>query len=97
MKQAHLFESNLMNLENKGELLKSMKLIEAHERVVYSSIQDRKKIQWPNGARVALCIVPNVEHYEYLPPAHPIRERRIPMFFPTEPKIMAIARDCGAC
>lgn len=73
MKQAHLFESNLMNLENKGELLKSMKLIEAHERVVYSSIQDRKKIQWPNGARVALCIVPNVEHYEYLPPAHPIR------------------------
>ncbi len=72
-----------MNLKIKGKLLNSMKLIEAHERVVYSSVQDRKKIQWPKDARVALCIVPNVEHYEYLPPLIPfathIRARNNPM------------------
>jgi peptidoglycan/xylan/chitin deacetylase (PgdA/CDA1 family) len=36
-------------------------------RVDYSPIIDRPIIRWPNGARVALWIAPNVEHYEYLP------------------------------
>ena len=36
-------------------------------RVDYSPIIDRPPIKWPNGARVALWIAPNVEHYEYLP------------------------------
>ena len=39
----------------------------APNRVDYSPIIDRPKIQWPNGARVALWIAPNVEHYEYEP------------------------------
>jgi len=36
-------------------------------RLVYSPIDRRPQLQWPNGARVALWLVPNVEHYEYLP------------------------------
>ena len=36
-------------------------------RVDYSPIIDRPPIKWPNNARVALWIAPNVEHYEYLP------------------------------
>lgn len=37
------------------------------ERFVYSPIVTRPPLRWPNGARVALWIVPNVEFYEYLP------------------------------
>ena len=36
-------------------------------RVDYSPIVDRPRLEWPNGARVALWIAPNIEHYEYLP------------------------------
>ena len=36
-------------------------------RVAYSPIIDRPKITWPNHARVAFWVAPNVEHYEYLP------------------------------
>ena len=36
-------------------------------RVDYSPIIDRPKITWPNNARVAFWVAPNVEHYEYLP------------------------------
>ena len=36
-------------------------------RVDYMPIIDRPTIKWPNGARVALWVAPNVEHYEYLP------------------------------
>ena len=35
--------------------------------VDYSPITDRPPIKWPNDARVALWIAPNVEHYEYMP------------------------------
>jgi allantoinase len=36
-------------------------------RVDYSAIVDRPPITWPNNARVAFWVAPNVEHYEYLP------------------------------
>ncbi|MGE3538195.1 MAG: polysaccharide deacetylase family protein [Candidatus Tectimicrobiota bacterium] len=36
-------------------------------RVAYSPIIDRPRITWPNNARVAFWVAPNVEHYEYLP------------------------------
>lgn len=49
-------------------------MISAEDRIAYRAIHDRPRIQWPGGARVALCVVPNIEHYEYLPPAHPIRD-----------------------
>jgi allantoinase len=38
------------------------------ERVRYSPIVQRPRITWPNGARVALWVAPNIEHTEYLPP-----------------------------
>ena len=37
------------------------------DRVDYSPIIARPIIKWPNDARVALWISPNVEHYEYMP------------------------------
>lgn len=36
--------------------------------VAYSPIIDRPPVRWPGGARVAVWVAPNVEHYEYLPP-----------------------------
>ena len=42
-------------------------MAEAAIRVDYSPIIERPPIRWPNGARVALWIAPNIEHYEYLP------------------------------
>ena len=42
-------------------------------RVAYLPIVDRPRVRWPNDARVALWIAPNVEHYEYLPPRDPQR------------------------
>jgi len=35
--------------------------------VPYSPILHRPKLRWPGGARVALWVVPNIEHYEYMP------------------------------
>ena len=35
--------------------------------VAYSPILHRPPLRWPNGARVALWVVPNIEHYEFLP------------------------------
>src|SRR5580693_1859310 len=34
-----------------------------HERFSYSAIVDRKPLRWPNGARVALWVIPNIEHF----------------------------------
>lgn len=39
-----------------------------HARLPYSPIIEREPIVWPGGARVAVWVVVNVEHYEYLPP-----------------------------
>ena len=43
------------------------------DRFDYSPIIDRPVIRWPNNARVALWVSPNVEHYEYLPPENKFR------------------------
>lgn len=43
------------------------------DRFDYLPITNRPIIQWPNGARVALWIVPNVEHLEFLPPRYEFR------------------------
>jgi allantoinase len=37
------------------------------DRAPYSPITTRPKLTLPNGARVALWVVPNIEHYEYQP------------------------------
>ena len=44
-----------------------MQAIEGHERIAYSALPDRAPLKWPGGARVAVWIAPNIEHYEYLP------------------------------
>lgn len=43
-------------------------------RVPHSGLPDRPPIVWPGGARLALWIAPNIEHYEYLPTRHPLKE-----------------------
>ena len=39
----------------------------APNRFDYSPLIDRPIIKWPNNARVALWVAPNLEHYEYTP------------------------------
>jgi allantoinase len=39
----------------------------------YFPYHNRPKITWPNGARVALWVAPNIEFYELAPPANPFR------------------------
>jgi len=34
-----------------------------HSRFPYCAIVDRKPLRWPNGARVAVWVVPNIEHF----------------------------------
>lgn len=34
-----------------------------HGRYDYSAIVDRKPLRWPNGARVAVWVIPNIEHF----------------------------------
>jgi allantoinase len=36
-------------------------------RVDYLPMIDRPIIKWPDNARVAFWVAPNIEHYEYLP------------------------------
>lgn len=46
----------------------SKQTLKPRERIAYSPIVDRPRLTWPGGARVALWVAPNVEHYEYTPP-----------------------------
>ena len=41
----------------------------AHGRYDYSPIVDRPPLRWPNGARVALWVIPNIEHFLFDRPA----------------------------
>jgi peptidoglycan/xylan/chitin deacetylase (PgdA/CDA1 family) len=42
---------------------------QAHGRFDYSPIIDRPLLRWPNGARVALWVIPNIEHFLFDRPA----------------------------
>lgn len=37
----------------------------AHDRFEYSPIAQRPPLRWPNGARVALWVIPNIEHFMF--------------------------------
>ncbi len=37
------------------------------DRIAHSPLPERAPLRWPGGARVALWVAPNIEHYEYLP------------------------------
>ena len=39
----------------------------------YWPYQDRPKIVWPGGKKLAFWIAPNIESYEYAPPVNPSR------------------------
>jgi len=58
----------------------------------YSPIIDRPKLTWPNDARVAFWVAPNIEFYEFQPVANPTRKA-----WPrTQPDILAYShRDYG--
>jgi peptidoglycan/xylan/chitin deacetylase (PgdA/CDA1 family) len=40
----------------------------------YYPYENRPKIQWPNGARIAFWVAPNIEYYELDPPGNPHRK-----------------------
>ena len=44
----------------------------AHDRFPYSAIVDRPPLRWPNGARLAVWIIPNIEHFLFDRPSTPI-------------------------
>ncbi len=48
-----------------------------HDRFAYSPIIDRPPLKWPNGARVALWVIPNVEHFLFDRPSTPITHATI--------------------
>jgi peptidoglycan/xylan/chitin deacetylase (PgdA/CDA1 family) len=40
----------------------------------YFPYENRPAIQWPNGARIAFWVAPNIEYYELDPPTNPYRK-----------------------
>ena len=46
----------------------------AAERFDYSPIVGRRRLTWPGDARLAVWVVPNIEHYEYLPAEVRVRD-----------------------
>ena len=44
------------------------------QRIDYSAAPDRAPLRWPGGARVALWVAPNIEHYEYQPQKIRVRD-----------------------
>ena len=43
------------------------------DRFAYLPITERPLLRWPNGARIAVWVCPNIEHYEFMP--GPVRVR----------------------
>jgi allantoinase len=58
----------------------------------YWAYENRPKIRWPNGARVAFWIAPNIEFYELDPPKNP---HRTPWPHPYPPVPGYSVRDWG--
>jgi allantoinase len=63
-------------------------------RFDYAPINDRPIIKWPNNARVAFWVAPNMEFFEYLPENRPTQPD-IPRS--TRAWITATASASGAC
>ncbi|BDI29566.1 hypothetical protein CCAX7_16170 [Capsulimonas corticalis] len=43
-----------------------------HDRFPYSPIIDRPPLRWPNGARIAVWVIPNIEHFLFDRPSSSI-------------------------
>ena len=50
------------------------KPVAIEQRITYSAAPDRVPLRWPGGARVALWVTPNIEHYEYRPEKIRVRD-----------------------
>lgn len=62
-----------------------------HGRFDYSPIVDRPQLRWPNGARVAVWVIPNIEHFHFNKPS-----TRIPGPVSLNPDVMGFSwRDYG--
>ncbi len=44
------------------------------ERFAFATMQGRPVLRWPQGRRLAVWVVPNVEHYEYEPGVRGVRD-----------------------
>jgi allantoinase len=44
------------------------------DRFPFVPYENRPKLEWPGGARVALWVLPNIEHYEYMPTFNNVRK-----------------------
>jgi allantoinase len=42
-------------------------LIQPEDRLFHAPLPLRPKLTWPGGARIAVWVCPNIEHYEFLP------------------------------
>ncbi len=61
-----------------------------HDRFPYSAIVDRPRLEWPNGARVAIWVIPNIEHFLFDRPSTRIAN------LPVNPDVLNYAwRDYG--
>ena len=58
----------------------------------YAPYSGRPKIVWPRGARVAVWLAPNIEHYELEPPGNP---RKVPWPRPVPDVLNYSHRDYG--
>src|SRR5215204_1127035 len=50
-----------------------------HDRFSYSPIVDRPPLRWPDGARVALWVIPNIEHFLFDRPSTSITAATVGM------------------
>ena len=48
----------------------------------YAPYSGRPRIVWPGGARIAVWLAPNIEHYELEPPGNP---RKVPWLNSSQP------------
>ncbi len=58
----------------------------------YWPYEGRPKIRWPNGAKIAFWVAPNIEFYELNPPVNPLRNA---WPRPNPDVLMAASRDYG--
>lgn len=54
--------------------MSALPAVPMHERIAYSAAPERPPVRWPDGARLALWVAPNIEHYEYQPAEVRVRD-----------------------
>ena len=62
----------------------------------YSPIVDRPPLAWPDGAHVALWVIPNIEFFSLMEKVPAGRARRCPTFLPGRRVITATGLACSA-